>query len=78
MDVDIRLRDQSFEVRSGMTLRDALTSLEIPPDSVLPTREGELITDDEILRKGDSIRLIPVISGGAWPLLSFSELEMIQ
>jgi sulfur carrier protein ThiS len=32
--------------------------------AVLPTRAGELITDDEILREGDDIRLIAVISGG--------------
>jgi sulfur carrier protein ThiS len=47
-----------------MTLRAALLKIEIPPESVLPTRAGELITDDEILREGDTIRLISVISGG--------------
>jgi sulfur carrier protein ThiS len=31
---------------------------------VLATREGELITDDEILRPGETIRLVAVISGG--------------
>jgi sulfur carrier protein ThiS len=45
-------------------VRDALLSLDIIPDAVLPTREGELITDDEILKEGDVIKLVAVISGG--------------
>jgi sulfur carrier protein ThiS len=50
-----------------MTVRDALLRLEIEPESVLPTRDGELITDDEHLREGEVIRLVAVISGGAAP-----------
>ncbi len=64
MTVKLSLREKQFEVRPGMTLRAALLKIEIPPESVLPTRAGELITDDEILREGDTIRLISVISGG--------------
>jgi sulfur carrier protein ThiS len=64
MSVQLILRDQRYEVRPGMTLRDALIKLGIQPQAVLPTRAGELITDDEILRDGDEIRLIAVISGG--------------
>jgi sulfur carrier protein len=63
--VKIKLRDQEYEVRAGMTVRDALLKLEIMPEAVLPTRDGELITEDEILRDGDAIRLVAVISGGA-------------
>jgi sulfur carrier protein ThiS len=64
MSVQLTFRDKSYEVRPGMTLRDALIKLGIQPQAVLPTRAGELITDDEILRDGDEIRLISVISGG--------------
>jgi sulfur carrier protein ThiS len=64
MTVKLTLREKTFEVRAGMTLRDALTKIEIQSEAVLPTRAGELITDDEILREGDDIRLIAVISGG--------------
>lgn len=59
------LRKEEYEVRTGMTVRDALKKIGVQPDSVLPVRNGELITDDEILREGDRIRLIAVISGGA-------------
>jgi sulfur carrier protein ThiS len=64
--VRIRLRDKEFKVRSGMTIRSALLRLNIQPEAVLPTRDGELLTDDEILQERDEIRLIAVISGGAY------------
>ena len=59
------LRDREFEVKSGMTLLDALKKNNIVPESVIATRDGELITDDEILRAGDVVKLIAVISGGS-------------
>jgi sulfur carrier protein ThiS len=58
------LRRQRYEVREGMTVRSAMLALELEPTAYLPTRDGELITDDEIIRKDDKIRLIAVISGG--------------
>jgi sulfur carrier protein len=64
MPVRLTLRDKEFEVRSGMTIRHALEKLDIQPESVIPIREGELITDDEIIKDGEFIRLVPVISGG--------------
>lgn len=64
MAVKLILRNKEYEVKPGMTLRDSLLKIDILPESVLATRNGEMITDDEILREGESIRLIAVISGG--------------
>lgn len=64
MAVKIILRNKEYEVKAGMTLRSALEKLDIPLESVLATRAGHMITDDEILKDGDVIRLIAVISGG--------------
>jgi sulfur carrier protein len=64
MPATLKLRDKSFEVPAGMTVRDALIRLAIEPESVLPTREAQLITDDELLKEGEVIRLVAVISGG--------------
>ena len=64
MPVKIILRDKEYEVRSGMTLRDALRKTGVQSEGVLASREGQLITDDEILAEGDVIKLITVISGG--------------
>lgn len=64
MIVKLILRDKEFEIKPGMALLDALKKSNIVPESVIAMREGELITDDEILRPGDVIKLIAVISGG--------------
>ena len=64
MTVRFTLRDQVYEVRAGMTVRHALLKLGIQVEAVLPTRDGELITDDEILQDDQHIHLVAVISGG--------------
>lgn len=48
-----------------MTLLSALQKIDIVPESVIATREGEMILDDEILKDGEIIKLIAVISGGS-------------
>lgn len=62
--VKLVLRDKEYEVKPGMTLLSALQKIDIVPESVIATREGEMILEDEILRDGDEIKLIAVISGG--------------
>ncbi len=64
MSAILKLRKQKYEVRSGMTVRDAMLKHDIDPEVVIPTRDGELIDDDEVMRDGETIRLVPVISGG--------------
>ncbi len=65
MSATIILRNQIYETKHGMTIRKALQKLNIEPDSVLATRNNELLTDDEILKENDVIKLVPVISGGS-------------
>lgn len=65
MTVRLVLRDRSYEVRPGMDLRESLRKIDVLPESVLATRRGEVITEDEILHDGDEVRLIAVISGGS-------------
>jgi sulfur carrier protein ThiS len=62
--VKLVLRNEEYEVRPGMTLLDALKKNSILSEGVLCTRDGELITEDEILKDGDVIKLIAAISGG--------------
>ncbi len=64
MTVKLVLREREYEVRPGMTLLDALKKSGIVPESVIATRSGEMIVEDEILRDGEVIKLIAVISGG--------------
>ena len=63
--VKLILRNKEYEVKPGMTLLSALQKINIVPESVIATREGEMILDDEILKDGDVIKLIAVISGGS-------------
>ncbi|MBP6176703.1 MAG: MoaD/ThiS family protein [Anaerolineales bacterium] len=65
MAVKLILRDKEYEVRPGMALVDALKKNNIVPESVIAVRDGDLLTDDEILRDGDVVKLVAVISGGA-------------
>lgn len=65
MTVKLVLRDKEYEVKPGMTLLDSLKRIGVLPESVIATREGEMILEDEILRDGEVVKLIAVISGGS-------------
>ncbi len=62
--VKLILRDKEYEVKPGMTLLSALQKINVVPESVIATRNGEMILEDEILKPGDVIKLVAVISGG--------------
>ena len=63
--VKLILRDKEYEVKAGMDLLAALRKSDIVPESVIATRDGEMILEDEILKDGDEVKLIAVISGGS-------------
>lgn len=64
MTVKLILRDKVMEVKPGMNLLDSLRKADILPESVIATRNGEMILEDEILNDGEEVKLIAVISGG--------------
>jgi sulfur carrier protein ThiS len=55
--VKLILRNKEYEVKPGMTLLSALQKIDVIPESVIATRDGEMILDEEML-------IIAVISGG--------------
>jgi sulfur carrier protein ThiS len=61
------LRGERFDAPPGMTIRAALQRHGISPESVIATRAGQMLTDDERLMPGDEIKLVAVISGGTSP-----------
>ncbi len=65
MTVKLILRDKEVEVKPGMNLLDSLRKAGILPESVIATRNSEMILEDEILKDGDVVKLIAVISGGS-------------
>ncbi len=62
--VKLILRNKEYEVKPGMTLLSALQKIDVVPESVIATRDGEMILEDEILKDGEVVKLIVVISGG--------------
>jgi sulfur carrier protein len=65
MPAKLSFRNKEYEVPGGMTVRDAIKKVGLSPETTLATRKGKLLTDDEILKEDDQIKLIAVISGGA-------------
>ena len=64
MPVTFVLREKKHEVKPGSTLMDSLKKINILPESVIAVKDGEMILQDEILKEGDVIKLVSVISGG--------------
>ena len=65
MKVKLVLSGKEYEVRPGMTLLDSLKKIDVLSESVIAVRDGEMILDDEILKDGEVVKLVSVISGGA-------------
>jgi sulfur carrier protein ThiS len=62
--VKVIFRDKEWEVRAGMTVRDVILKVGLDPQAVLAVRDGKLINEATIVRGGDTVKLIAVISGG--------------
>ncbi|MFZ6031640.1 MAG: MoaD/ThiS family protein [Chloroflexota bacterium] len=62
--VTVIQRGKELQVKPGMSVKHALEKIAVLPETVIVTRRGELITEDELLEPGDVIKLVSVISGG--------------
>ena len=62
--VKLTLRDKEFEAKPNQTLKQTLLKLSLQPEAYLAVLNGELITEDHVLREGMTIKLVAVISGG--------------
>ena len=52
------------EIPGPRTVRDILLSLNMVEGAVLVMRDGELLTRDIRVMDGETIQIIPVVSGG--------------
>ncbi len=66
--VNLIYRGKTYTLPAGMTLRDALKKIGLSPEAVLAVLEGQMVTDDYILKDGQTLKLVAVISGGARPV----------
>ena len=62
--MQITYRDKQYETKPNITARDALKKIGLDPESVFVVVNGKLVTDDVVLREGDEVKLIAVVSGG--------------
>ncbi len=55
-----------LELEPGTTVTEVLTRLDIPPrlGSIVMAVNGALVKDDHVLADGDTLRLVPSVSGG--------------
>lgn len=54
--------DQEFDFQG--TGKELLEKLNINPETIVLTRNDELIVEDELLENTDKIKIISVVSGG--------------
>ncbi len=59
-----RKKDTIIKMTNDLTVAKLLKQLNLFPEANLVTRAGELLTEHELLRDGDIIKILPVISGG--------------
>jgi sulfur carrier protein ThiS len=57
-------RDKEWQLKDGMTVRDAILKVGLDVEAVLAVRDGQLINEETLTRDGDVIKLVAVISGG--------------
>ncbi len=57
-------RDKTWELRGGMTVRDAIRKVGVDPEAVLALRNGVLVNEETILEDDDELKLVAVVSGG--------------
>jgi sulfur carrier protein len=64
MSAKLIYRKKEYTIRHGMTVRSALQKMDISTEAVIAVKNGEVITDDEIIAENDVIQLLSVLSGG--------------
>ena len=62
--VTVIFRDKTWEVKPGSTVRHVIEKAGMNPESILALRNGKLIHDATLVEDGDTIKLVPVVSGG--------------
>jgi sulfur carrier protein ThiS len=65
VNMKIVYRNKTYDVKPNITARDAIKKIGIDPEAVLVVVNGNLVTDDVILKEADEVKLVAVVSGGS-------------
>jgi sulfur carrier protein len=60
----LRKQEIPLEIEKTLMVKEALQRMGYSTETHLVVRDGELLNDNEPLRDGDRVKLVPVISGG--------------
>lgn len=60
----IKINDKILEVGKESNVSDALILAKVNPETVLVKKKNKLIPHDALLKDGDVLELVTVISGG--------------
>ncbi len=63
--MEIVFRDKKWDLHGNITARDAMKKIGVDAESVLVVVNGKLVTDDALLKEGEQVKLVAVVSGGA-------------
>jgi sulfur carrier protein ThiS len=64
--IKLTLRKEVYTLEAkSIQVKQALRQLELSPEAHLLVRDGELLNENDWLRDGEEVKIVPVISGGA-------------
>ena len=64
MPIYFSLRKEEHELQGTITVKEALKQLELSPESFFMIRDGVLLNENDVLRNGEHVKIVAVISGG--------------
>ncbi len=64
MPVILIFRKQEYLLEGTITVKEALKQLGLSSESHLVVNQGELLNENDVLRNGDTVKIISAISGG--------------
>jgi len=62
--IKVTFKRKEWELRPGMTVHSAMCKVGVSREETLPLVNKRLVAEDAILRAGDELELVPVVSGG--------------
>jgi sulfur carrier protein ThiS len=66
MTIEFALKDQVLKLEEkSVSIRDAMKALQLSPQAYLAVKDGVLLNEGDVVRAGEVVRLVAVISGGA-------------
>jgi sulfur carrier protein len=70
MAIKLILRKKEYQLdEKSIQVKQALQQLSLSPEAHLLVRNGDLLNENDYLKDGDEVKIVPVISGGSgvWP-----------